>query len=381
MKIRAAVLDAPHSPFEIEELELDAPRDNEVLVRIVATGICHTDLAVVEQDLPAPTPIVLGHEGAGVVERVGSKVTHVEPGDHVVLTYPYCGECSKCDAGRPWFCEQLLSLSLAGVRADGSPTVMPIDGQRHDRMCAGFFGQSSFATHAIAYANNTVKVPKEAPLEAMAPLGCGIQTGAGTVLNVLKPAAGSSIAVFGCGAVGLAAIMAAKLADCATIMAIDRVASRLELARELGATHVIDTNSADASETLTAIGGVDFSVEASGNSQLLEIAIGAVKPFGGICAMLGVPKAGSRIVLDHAHLLYGRVVTGITQGESRPQEFIPRLAELYLDGRLPVDKLIRTYDLGQINAAAAESVSGRTVKAILRMERAERSREVEFPIA
>ena len=233
MKIRAAVLPAPHSSFAIEELELDEPRSNEVLVRIVATGICHTDLSVVEQDLPAPTPIVLGHEGAGVVERVGSDVRHVAPGDHVVLTFPSCGTCAKCVAGRAYFCEQILALALAGVRTDGSPTVRASD----HPVCGCFFGQSSFATHALAYARNTVKVPREAPLEMLAPLGCGIQTGAGTVLNVLKPGGSDTIAVFGCGAVGLAAVMAAHLSGCRTIIAVDRVDSRLELARDLGATH------------------------------------------------------------------------------------------------------------------------------------------------
>ncbi len=365
MKIRAAVLPAPHSSFAIEELELDEPRSNEVLVRIVATGICHTDLSVVEQDLPAPTPIVLGHEGAGVVERVGSDVRHVAPGDHVVLTFPSCGTCTKCVAGRAYFCEQILALALAGVRTDGSPTVRASD----HPVCGCFFGQSSFATHALAYARNTVKVPREAPLEMLAPLGCGIQTGAGTVLNVLKPGGSDTVAVFGCGAVGLAAVMAAHLSGCRTIIAVDRVDSRLELARDLGATHIVNTSQSDALELMNSLGGADFAVEATGNSKLLETAVAGLKPFGGMCAMLGVPRAGSSVTFDHSHILTGRSILGITQGEADPQTFIPRLAQLFIEGRLPLEKLVRVYDLDQINEAAADSAAGRTVKPVLRMAR------------
>ncbi|MET0984666.1 MAG: NAD(P)-dependent alcohol dehydrogenase [Steroidobacteraceae bacterium] len=363
MQIRAAVLEKPHGQFKIETLEIDQPQPSEVLVRIVAAGICHTDLSVVEEHLPAPMPIVLGHEGAGIVERVGSAVTHVAPGDHVVLTFPYCGRCSKCKAGRPYFCEQIINLSLAGTRADGSHTIRA----PNRSVCGCFFGQSSFATHAIAYANNTVKVPKEAPLEAMAPLGCGIQTGAGTVLNVLKPTAQSAIAVFGCGAVGLAAVMAAKLCGARVIVAVDRVDSRLDVARALGATHIVNTERQDALEVINAAGGLDFSVEASGNSKLCEIAVAGLKPFGGVCAMLGVPKPGSTLTFDHSHLVTGRSVVGITQGDAKPQEFIPQLAQLFLDGKLPVDKLVRTYRLDEINQAVADSVSGRTIKPVLQM--------------
>jgi aryl-alcohol dehydrogenase len=363
MQIRAAVLNAPHVPFKIESLEIDEPQANEVLVRIVAAGICHTDLSVVDQDLPAPTPIILGHEGAGIVERVGTAVRHVLPGDHVVLTFPFCGTCSKCAAGRRYFCEQIIALSLSGVRADGSHTVTGAD---HD-VCACFFGQSSFATHALAYANNTVKVPREAPLEMLAPLGCGIQTGAGTVLNVLKPSPSAAIAVFGCGAVGLAAVMAAKLSGCRIILAVDRIASRLELAQSLGATQVVNTDKEDAIDVINTLGGMDFSVEATGNSKLLEIAVAGLKPFGGVCAMLGVPKAGSTISLDHGHLLTGRSIIGVTQGEANPQEFIPYMAQLFMEGKLPIDKLVRVYKLEQINEAVADSAAGRTVKPVLRM--------------
>jgi aryl-alcohol dehydrogenase len=363
MRIEAAVTRQANAPFHIESLELDEPRPNEVLVRIVAVGICHTDLAVVHQDLPAPTPIVLGHEGAGIVERVGAGVTHVVPGDHVVLTFPYCGECSKCRAGRPAFCEKIMTLAISGGREDGSRPLKDGAGS----VCGCFFGQSSFATHALAYANNTVKVPREAPLELLAPLGCGIQTGAGTVLNTFKAPPGSTIAVFGCGAVGLAAVMAAKLSGCSRIIAVDRVASRLEVATAVGATHVVDAGAPDANRQLEALGEVNFSVEASGNSRALEAAVKILKPFGGTCAILGVPSAGSRVTFDHSHINVGRSIVAVTQGDAQPQTFIPFLVKTFLDGKLPLDKLVRIYDFAEINAAVADSAAGRTIKPVLRM--------------
>jgi aryl-alcohol dehydrogenase len=363
MRIEAAVTREANAPFRIESLELDDPRPNEVLIRIVAAGICHTDLAVVHQDLPAPTPIVLGHEGAGIVERIGSSVTHLAPGDHVVLTFPYCGECSKCRAGQPAFCEKLMLLAISGGREDGSRTLADHKGP----LCGCFFGQSSFATHALAYANNTVKVTPEAPLEMLAPLGCGIQTGAGTVLNVFKAAPESSIAVFGCGAVGLAAVMAAKLSGCSRIIAVDRVVSRLEIARSVGATHTVEAGARDYSAQLEALGAVDYSVEASGNSRALESAVKILKPFGGTCAILGVPSPGSQVTFDHSHINVGRSIIAVTQGNAQPQSFIPFLVSMYLEGKLPLDKLIRVYDFNDINAAAADSAAGRTIKPVLRM--------------
>ena len=364
MRIQAAVVNEANGPFQISTLELDEPRPDEVLVRIEAAGICHTDLAVVHQDLPAPMPIVLGHEGAGVVEQVGSEVTHLVPGDHVVLSFPYCGQCSSCRAGKPAFCERIVNLALSGVRADGSRTISGGSGE----VCGCFFGQSSFATHALAYGNNAVKVAREAPLELLAPLGCGIQTGAGTVINVLKAPPGSSIAVFGCGAVGLAAVMAAKLSECGRIIAVDRVRSRLDVARAVGATHVIDVATQDPAEILDSLGEVDYSIEATGNSRVLEQAVGILKPFGGVCALLGVPSPGSTVTLDHSHLIFGRKLVAVTQGDADPQTFIPHLVQLFLDGKLPMDKLVREYPLEDINQATADSVAGRTIKPVLRMD-------------
>jgi aryl-alcohol dehydrogenase len=232
--IRAAVAREPGKPLQFETATLEAPRDNEVLVRMVATGVCHTDMVVRDQQFKTPLPMILGHEGAGVVEQIGRNVTTVAPGDHVVMTYMYCGLCSPCATGHPAHCANMGPLNFGGGRLDGSSSACTQDGgELHDH----FFGQSSFATHAIASELNVVKVDKDVQLELLGPLGCGIQTGAGAVLNAMKVHAGSSFAAFGTGAVGLAAIMAARVAGATKIIAVDVNPARLKLALELGATH------------------------------------------------------------------------------------------------------------------------------------------------
>ena len=209
MKTRAAVVNDKCGRFEVSEVELAELRDDEVLVRIAGVGVCHTDLICRDQLYPVRFPALFGHEGSGVVEKVGARVAKVQPGDHVVLTFRACGQCTACKRGDPTHCPAIFGCNFGGTRADGSATVhhhgVPIFGN--------FFGQSSFAAYALANEANTVKVPKEAPIELLGPLGCGIQTGAGAVLNTFKPDAGSSIAVFGCGSVGLSAIMAANAVD------------------------------------------------------------------------------------------------------------------------------------------------------------------------
>lgn len=264
MKIKAAVAREIHGALTVEDVELAEPREDEVLVRLVATGICHTDLAIVDQIMPLPLPFVLGHEGAGIVERVGSAVSGIAPGDHVVLAFDTCGACAPYSDDHPAYCQQYPLLNFFGRRPDGSVTIADAAGEP---LNANFFGQSSFATHAIAHPRNTVKVRGDAPLELLGPLGCGLSTGAGTVLNVLKPGPDMTIAVFGTGAVGMAALMAAKLMGAGRIIAVDRVASRLALARELGATDTIDTSSQDLGEALAVLGGIERGVDTTESLQ------------------------------------------------------------------------------------------------------------------
>jgi aryl-alcohol dehydrogenase len=236
MQIKAAVVRQQGGPFSIESLSIAEPRADEVLVKIVGVGVCHTDLVCRDQYFPVPLPCVFGHEGSGIVEQVGEGVTKVKSGDHVVLSFSSCHECPNCIAGKPGYCHQLYQHNFLGTRPDGSSAWT----KGGEKVHAHFFTQSSFGTYALARERNTVKVSREAPLWLLGPLGCGVQTGAGAVINSLRPQAGTTIAIFGAGTVGLSAVMAAHLCGCSRIIAVDPVAARRELALELGATHVID---------------------------------------------------------------------------------------------------------------------------------------------
>ncbi len=365
MRINAAVVREEGQPFSVEELELEEPRADEVLVRVVAAGVCHTDLIVRDQWYPVPLPAVLGHEGAGVVERVGENVTKVEAGDHVALTFNSCGQCPNCLRGKSAYCLNFFELNFGGARPDGSTGVS----ENGEAVHANFFGQSSFASYALASERSVVKVPEDAPLELLGPLGCGVQTGAGGVLNVLHPEAGTSIAVFGTGAVGMSAIMAAVVAGCTTIVGVDVKPNRLELARELGATHVINGAEADAVEEIGNItgGGADYSLETTGVPEVARQTVDALAPVG-VCGLIGAPPLGTEFSLDvNGVLIPGKTVRGIVEGDSVPDVFIPRLIELHAQGRFPFDRLIGFYDLDGINQAAEDSEEGGVLKPVLRM--------------
>lgn len=364
MKIKAAVVREKSGPFLLEEIELDEPRDDEVLVRIVASGLCHTDLVARDQYMPVPLPAVLGHEGAGVVERIGSRVKKVVPGDHVVSSFLSCGSCTSCAKGLPANCLNFFPCNFSGARMDGSGT-MSKDGQA---VHGAFFGQSSFATYALVTERNVIPVNKDLPLDKLAPLGCAIQTGAGGVMNALQVRAGSSIAVFGMGSVGLSAAMAAKVVGSTTIIAVDVNTKRLELARELGATHAIHAGTTEPVEEIRRItrGGANYSLECTGIPDVLSQSLDCLA-LTGVCGLIGVAPFGSRVSLDCQNILNGRTIRGIVEGDSNPEIFIPRLIELYAQGRFPFDRMITFYALDQINQAAEDSEKGRTVKVVVRM--------------
>ncbi|MGI4857564.1 MAG: NAD(P)-dependent alcohol dehydrogenase [Janthinobacterium lividum] len=359
---RAAVVRQVGGPFILEQCRIDAPRADEILIRMVATGMCHTDIVVRDQLIPTPLPVVLGHEGAGVVEAVGVDVRKVVPGDHVVLTFLSCGRCFSCQTRNPASCENFYALNFAGHREDGSHGV-------HADVSDRFFGQSSFATFALAHERNVVKVRSDVPLELLGPLGCGIQTGAGTVLNALKVAAGARFVAFGAGAVGLSAVMAARIAGATTIVAVDRVPARLALARELGATHVIDARSVDAVAAIREItgGGADYTMDSTGRVDVIRQAVDALRP-GGECAIVGASAIGAELRLDVNELMAQRKsIRGVVEGASCPDFFIPHLIELYVQGRFPFDKLVRFYEFDQINQAAADSENGLAIKPVIRI--------------
>lgn len=363
MKTVAAVVHEQGGPFLLEEVTLDEPRADEVVVRMVATGLCHTDLSVRAGAIPFPLPGVMGHEGAGIVEAVGSAVRRVAPGDHVLATFTSCGECPHCAGGDPAYCYTFIPDNLiGGTRSDGSYTIH----QDGAPINAHFFGQSTLARHALIDERSLVKVDPSAPLDVLAPLGCGIQTGVGAVLNVLQPEPGSTVVVFGAGGVGLAAIMGAALTGAAKIVAVDVVPSRLELALELGATHTVDAGSADAVEALMDLSpaGVQYTIECTGIIDVANQAVQVLAPLG-TCALIGAPPAGSTLPINVQFMLDGRRLVGITEGSSRPESFIPTLVDLYQQGRLPLDKLIRRYPFADIERAAADAHSGATIKPVL----------------
>jgi aryl-alcohol dehydrogenase len=365
ISVTAAVVDAEGAPFALQELELAPPLPTEVRVRMAASGICHTDLLIQEGSFPAvPMPIVLGHEGAGVVEEVGAAVTRIAVGDRVALSYASCGGCRSCMTGQPFHCLDFFPHNFLAARTDGT-TALTRDGEA---IHSHFFGQSSFATSAVVPERSVVAIPDDVPFEVVAPFGCGVQTGAGSVLNAVRPQAGSSIAVFGAGGVGLSAIMAAAICGCAPIIAVDVRPGRLELARELGATETVNAAEVDPVEAIVELtGGVDTSLEASGVPGVLRQAVDVLAP-DSLCGLIGAPPLGTEEPFDVNSLLStGKIVRGLVEGHSVPQVFIPQLIELWRAGRLPIDRLVRAYDFDQINEAAADALAGEVVKPVLRI--------------
>ena len=363
MQVQAAVISHFGQPFEVKSLELAAPSDDEVLVRLMAVGVCHSDVACQHGAFAPPLPMVLGHEGSGVVERVGANVSHVRPGDHVVLSYASCGACARCGIGEPQYCHEFGLRNFKGWRSNGEPSFKDGDAT----VWGGFFGQSSFATYALATARNTVRVAPHLPLEILGPLGCGLQTGAGTVLNTLKPTPGSSMVVFGVGTVGMAAMMAGIASDCGTVVAVDVHDGRLALARELGATHSVRGDAPDLLKQLQAIvpAGSNYTVDTSGKPSSIRAAIDILAPRG-TCAVLAVAP-GTEVTFMPSMLLAGRAILGVTEGDADPQDFIPRMIELFEAGRFPFDRLVKFYTLDQINEAIADMHRGTTIKPILRL--------------
>ncbi|MFD0004264.1 NAD(P)-dependent alcohol dehydrogenase [Streptomyces sp. NPDC127178] len=361
---RAAVVESGGAPFTLSDVQLDEPGPHEAVVRMVATGLCHTDLGVASGGLPFPLPGVLGHEGAGVVEAVGPEVTGVAPGDHVVLSFTSCGDCRNCRGGHPAYCATWLPLNLiGGRRADGTGTIS----RGGEELGGHFFGQSSFAERALVDERSLVKVDPEVPLASIAPLGCGVQTGVGAVWNVLKPVTGSTVVVLGAGAVGLSAVMAAALTPATHVVAVDRVDERLSLAKELGATHTVNATEADLGEALAEITGgqgADGVVETTGNVGVLRQGVDALAARGTL-VVVGAPPFGTEVALDVNGLLGGKQIVGLTLGDAETQTFIPALVRLVKEGRLPLHRLISTYPFADIDQAVRDMGAGKAIKPVL----------------
>jgi len=362
----AAILEEVDAPLQLHEVQIDTPREHEVLVRMRGVGICHTDVSAAHGVIPLALPAVLGHEGAGVVEAVGAGVESLAVGDHVALSFDHCGECSQCTCGHPAYCELFGALNYFGERLDGSVTMRRAGEEVH----GNWFGQSSFATHAIASIHNAVKLPTDVPVELLGPLGCGFQTGAGTVLNVLGAKAGEGIIVFGLGAVGLGAVMAATAVECAPIIAVDLNPGRLAIATDLGATDTINPEQTDdllwRVQELAAP-GLHYSFDAVGAGPVIRQALESLRS-PGHCVTVGFQGLEHEITIDQGHLLLGRRLSGVIEGDADPQAFIPRLIELYRDGKFPFDRLVRTFPFEQINEAIAAAEAGSVVKPVLVFE-------------
>lgn len=363
----AAVVREPGGTFLLEQIDVEEPRAGEVRVRIAGVGLCHTDLIFRDQFAPFALPGVLGHEGAGVIDAVGEGVEGLAVGEEVVIGFSSCGACPRCAEHLPSYCQSFVPLNYAGMRLEDGSTAYASGGEK---VTSHFFGQSSFSALTVTRARNVVKVDTaKVPLALLGPLGCGFQTGAGGVMNSLACTAGSSIAVFGGGPVGLAAVMGAVIRQCKTIVLVEPVASRRAIALELGATHVIDPGSTEnLAEALRAIEpmGLDFAFDTTGVVPVIEAGMAALGSHGAI-GLVGVPaKAEAAISVNIAALMTpGHRIIGIIEGDSDPQAFIPELIAHHAAGRFPFDRLITTFPLDQINEALAAQARGDCIKVVL----------------
>lgn len=361
----AAVVRGAGEEFVVTDVALDDLRPDEVRVRMVASGVCHTDAVVRDGLIPSRFPVVLGHEGAGVVEEVGSLVTHVSVGDHVVLGPPSCGVCRFCRQGEPTYCEVIMPLCFGGSRADGS-VGFSADGAE---VGSHFFGQSSFASLSNCLASSIIPVGKDLPLEVLAPLGCGLQTGAGSVLKEMRPQPGASFVVTGYGAVGAGAAMAAAIAGCGTIIVADLHEARLELARELGATHTVHGGDpaalAEAVRDATGGRGADAALDTTGIPAVM-LALHQSLATRGQLVLVAATAPDAELALP----LQGAAGTGwsvrhVIEGSSVPPLFVPELITYWQQGRFPFDRLVTTYPIAEIERAFADSHSGASIKPIV----------------
>ncbi|KAA1395992.1 NAD(P)-dependent alcohol dehydrogenase [Aeromicrobium ginsengisoli] len=360
MRIRAALVRDSDGDFTVEEVDLREPRAGEVLVKLAAVGICHTDLAIKSSAGNGATPVILGHEGSGVVERIGAGVTGMSVGDHVILTFASCGACDLCTRSKPTYCAHFAALNSGGL----TTTHDTAHTQEGRPVRGGFFGQSSFATHVIASPANAIVVPRDLDLATIAPLGCAIQTGAGSMLNLLRPGAGSSVLITGLGGVGMAALMAAVASGATTVVAVDPLAARRDVAESLGATLTRAPSADLVAEVLDHTGGgATHALDTTGRADAIGQAFGSLARTGHLVLVgLGMPD----LVLPGSALMSGgRSVTGSIEGDAVPHDLIPVLARMYREGSLPLDRIVRNYAFDDINQAVADMRAGDVIKPVL----------------
>jgi aryl-alcohol dehydrogenase len=364
MKTRAAVVKSLGEEFVVQDIEIGEPLAGEVLVKVAAVGLCHTDLAAQHGHLPFPLPGVLGHEGAGTVVSVGEGVTKVRAGDKVAISFNNCGECTSCTSGEPAYCRNFMALNFAGVRPDGTSALS----FEENGVGAHFFGQSSFAEHAIATERNVVVLPDDYDVTIAGPLGCGIQTGAGAVMNTFDLQPGQHLLVLGGGSVGMAAALAGAVRSLASTIVVEPLATRRQLALELGATHVVDPAAGPIADQVRAIvpEGVDAVIDTTANAEVMQQGFSTLRTHGrmGIIAVPADPTSPLPVTAM-AIQLAGASVVGIVEGDSNPDKFIPELVRLHQEGRFPFDQLVTKVPFARINEAIALQAKGEAIKVVL----------------
>lgn len=364
--MKAAVLYEANSPLVLEDVQLDEPQAHEILIRTEAAGVCHSDLHFMRGDMPVPTPVVMGHEGCGIVEKVGPGVTTIQPGDKVItMVSVSCGTCRYCGAGRPTLCPENLNVQMmaelpffAGKRV-----------RKGDEPLHSIFGLGSFAEQSVVHERMAVKVRPDAPSDVVCLLGCGVTTGLGASINTAGIRAGESVVVYGCGGVGMSAVMGARLAGAGTIIAVDLSQEKLDVARELGADHLINAREVDDPvarvRELTGGNGADYAIEAAGVASVIEQAFASIHN-GGKCVVAGMSALGTTVTFQPYEFLLGKSITGAVQGDIVPFVDVPRFVDMYMEGKLPVDKLVsRRYRLEEINEAFSALEAGETLRSVI----------------
>jgi Zn-dependent alcohol dehydrogenase len=364
--MKAAVLYEPNTPLKIDDLEIDEPQANEILIKNEAAGVCHSDLHFMKGEMPVPVPVVMGHEGCGIVEKVGPGVTSVQPGDKVITMVSFsCGQCRYCAEGRPTMCVENLTIQMmaelpffAGKRL-----------RKGDEGVCQVFGLGSFAEKCVVHERSAIKIRQDAPSDVVCLLGCGIATGIGAAINTAGVRAGESVVVYGCGGVGLSAIMGAKLAGAGTIIGVSRSQIKLDMAKELGADHVVNPKEVDDPtakvKELTGGAGADCAIEAAGVTSVMEQAFASIHN-GGKCVIAGMSALGTTISFAPFEFLLGKTLTGSVQGGIIPSRDIPRFVDMIMDGKLPIQKMIsKTYSLDEINGAFEALENSQVLRSVI----------------
>jgi S-(hydroxymethyl)glutathione dehydrogenase/alcohol dehydrogenase len=365
MKAKAAIFFEVGKKMDIQEVDVEAPKSGEVLVKMVAGGICHSDLHVMTGQIILPLPIILGHEGSGGVAEVGEGVTDVKPGDHVIPLWRLsCGICEFCTDSRPALCEQGFQVRAKGTLLDGT-TRFKLNGQEIRQFC----GVASFSEYSVIPVGALLKIPKDFPLDKAALLGCGVITGVGAVFNAARVKPGSSVVVFGCGGVGINCVQGAAIAGAEKIIAVDRLSNKLEYAKIFGATHTIDASKGNPVEQVRALTdgrGVDYAFEVVGHSVILRQAYDCLCKRG-MCVAVGVAPATMEVSVPITTLIYEeKMLTGSVYGSGRPRFDIPMLIRLYQVGKLKLDELItRKYPFSEINEAYAALERGEVLRSVV----------------